>query len=269
MTQEAELQPESEDLEDQEIDSELAPETDEVDEGDEVDEVDDNEGEEVEEKADDPAGYTKAINKKHFEFKEQERRANALEEQLRKLQSQMPQEQRPEVPELPDPYDDNYAEQIAARDDAIRKAVAYDTQQQFVQYQQQQAQEQSQKAQQEAITKTVQSYSGRAKDLGVKPEQLTAAGNTVHAYGIHDEITQYILGDEQGPLITTYLARHTDELEKISGMSPMQAGIYIDKAVRPKASVSPKKSQAPAPADGLTGGGAPPSERGPKGAKYE
>jgi len=260
MTQEAELQPDSEELEDQEIDSELAPEDEELEDGEE--------GEEVKEKADDPAGYTKAINKKHFQYMEAKRESEKYQARINELESQMPREQRPDVPDLPDPYDDNYAEQIAKRDEAIRKAVAYDTQQQFVQYQRHQAQEQSQKAQQDAITKTVQSYSGRAKDLGVKPEQLTAAGNTVHAYGIADEVTQYILGDEQGPLITTYLARHTDELEKISGMSPMQAGIYIDRAIRPKASVAPKTSRAPAPADGLTGGGAPPNQRGPKGATY-
>ena len=218
----------------------------------------------------DPDWYVQAINRQHKKYRDEERRRLELEQRLQQMESQLPkQDDRPEIPPAPDPFDDDYESKIAERDKAIRKAAEWEAQQQARQYADQMRQQQAMQERATQLRTTLQTYTGRATELGIKPEELQVAGNTVATMGVHDDVATYILADEKGPLITTYLARHPQEVEAMQSMTPVQAGVYLATKVRPKAESAHGITQAPPPPESLDGGGAPPQQRGPKGATFE
>jgi len=215
----------------------------------------------------DPQGFTKRMNKKHHELMEERREKEALQAQLSEMQSQIPTAQRPDVPDMPDVYDDNFDEQVRLRDKAIQDAAMFDAQQRLVDEQRARQDLELQEEQQRAHLKIVQDYSSRAAKQNISKQELEVAGQTVMAYGIGDELTGFILNDEHGPLITKYLAQNPEEIESMRGMGTMNAAIHIANNVKPKA-VSNLTNNVPSPADTLGGGGAPKRERGPTGATY-
>jgi hypothetical protein len=217
--------------------------------------------------------FDEAVGKKVYKLREKEREAESLKKQLEELQSRIPAQRRPTVPDIPDPFalsDEEYKRSLAHRDEALRQAIAFDQQQQMLNQQRQQLQAQQQQKQQEALTEKVQSYSQRATKLGIKPEELQAAGNTIAQFGIQEDVANYILDEDQGPLITTYLSKNLLELEKVQGMSPAAAAVYIATTVKQKAAaLKPKVNSAPDPLEQPHGAGTAPKPRGPQGATFE
>lgn len=217
--------------------------------------------------------FDEAVGKKVYKLREKEREAEALKRQLEELQARVPEKQRPQVPDIPDPFavsDEEYRRQLTMRDEALKQAIAYDQQQHMLRQQQEQLQYQQQQKQQEALTEKVQSYSQRAVKLGVKQEELQAAGNIIGQFGIQDDVANYILEEEQGPLITTYLSKNLLELEKLKDMSPAAAAVYIATTVKQKAAaLKPKVNSAPDPLEQPHGAGKAPKPRGPQGATFE
>jgi hypothetical protein len=206
----------------------------------------------------------------HIRDKHNLRREKAeLEQRVKDLQSRIPQEQRPEVPDAPDPYSDSYEQDVVERDAKIQERAEFDTRGKFQQDEQQRAVKRQQEQQQQNLAKAVTTYSERAKSLGISDQDLQSAAEVVNSHGINDSVAVHILQDDQGPAITQYLARHPTELATLHGLSPMAAAIHIENVVKPAASSSRKTTNAPAPATELAGGGSPPSTRGPKGATFE
>ena len=201
-----------------------------------------------------------AVGKKVFKLREKEREAEALKKRLEELEAKVPEQRRPQVPAIPDPFavsDEEYRRQLYLRDEALKQAIAFDQQQQ-------------EQKQQEVMTEKVQSYSQKATKLGINSEDLQVAGNTVAQFGIHDDLVQFILEEDQGPLITTYLSKNLLELEKIQGMSPTQAAVYVATTVKQKAAaLKPKVNSAPDPLEQPHGAGKAPKPRGPQGATFE
>ena len=214
-----------------------------------------------------------AVGKKVFKLREKEREAEALKKRLEELEAKIPEQRRPNVPDIPDPFalsDEEYRRQLYQRDEALKQAIAYDQQQQMLKQQQQQLEQQRLQKQQEVLTEKVQSYSQRAVKLGIKAEELQAAGNTIAQFGIHDDVASYILEEDSGPLITTYLSKNLLELEKVREMSPAAAAVYIATTVKQKAAaLKPKVNSAPDPLEQPHGAGTAPKPRGPKGATFE
>ena len=62
----------------------------------------------AEEESKDPAGFTKRINQKHFELMEEKRAREALEAEVVALKAKITEIQKPVIPPLPDPYDDDF-----------------------------------------------------------------------------------------------------------------------------------------------------------------
>lgn len=214
-----------------------------------------------------------AVGKKVFKLREKEREAEALKKRLEELEAKIPEQRRPNVPDIPDPFalsDEEYKRQLYQRDEALKQAIAYDQQQQMLKQQQQQLEQQRLQKQQEVLTEKVQSYSQRAVKLGIKAEELQAAGNTIAQFGIHDDVASYILEEDSGPLITTYLSKNLLELEKVREMSPAAAAVYIATTVKQKAAaLKPKVNSAPDPLEQPHGAGTAPKPRGPSGATFE
>ena len=191
-----------------------------------------------------------------------------IKQELDEIRKKLPQPERPAIPDMPDPYDDDFAAKVEARDKAIRAAAEYDAKQNYSEMQALQRQQEAERQAQQSIIKTVTDYTERAKSKGISEQDLQQAGNTVAAYGIGNELTGHILMDAQGPEITMHLARNPTDVQAMFGMTPMQAAIYIETNVKPK--LGEKKPKAPPPPEQVEGGGVPPLETGPmtKGAKF-
>lgn len=270
--------------------SELQPAEDYVIESDDVVEVEDSELEvvedsesapETEDAQDNPTKFSdeqqkifdEAVGKKVFKLREKEREAEALKKRLEELEARVPKQQRPQVPQAPDPFaisDEEYRRQLQLRDQAVANAAAYDQQQRYLQEQQQKLQQEQAQKQHEEFNTKVESYSARAVKLGMTPEELQLAGNTVQTYGISDEHARYLIDKEDGPLVTNYLSKNPLELEKLSSMTPEQGAVYLATAVSQKAAaLKPKVNSTPDPLQTPHGSGTSPKPKGPVGATFE
>jgi hypothetical protein len=217
--------------------------------------------------------FDDAMAKKTFKLREVERKLDARDKQLEDAIAQLPKQERPQVPEAPDPFsisDEEYRRQLSQRDEAVSKAAAYDAQQQYLQQQQYQLDEQARQTQQEVQNSKIENYASRATKMGIKSEELQVAGAAVSNFGIQEELVNFIIEDDHGPLITKYLSQNLTELDNLRSMSPIQAAIRITNEIKPKAAaLKPKVNQAPDPVDTPQGAGISPKPKGPKGATFE
>jgi hypothetical protein len=210
----------------------------------------------------------KAAARNLEKLQEAQARAEEAEERLQRLTPRQEQPQgRPPVPPMPDPFEDQFEAKMAARDAALEQAARWDTFQAMSQYQQQQAQRSAQQAQENALRETVDSYNARASRLGIKSDELQAAGRQIAAIGMPEALVEHILHDSHGPAVTVYLGNHLDELDKVRAMSPIKAAIYIEQEIKPKAG-KPKKAPPPT-LDPVRGSGAPEGKLGGKGLVIE
>jgi hypothetical protein len=232
--------------------------------------------ESVEDEAAKQEAIQKAINKKHFEAQQAKRELEAANKRIEEFEAKQREQMEAQIgniPPLPDPFDDDYEEKVRQREELIAKKAQYDAQQSVWQQQQQAQQQQAEKLKQEQLQAQVQAYNARTKELGISPDELQAAGNTVAQYGISDDLTMAILADSDGPLITKYLAANPMELSSLSNMNPLQGAMHIERVVRAKANaLKPKPSNAPKPSENLQGRGQQPGDgkyKNIKGAKFE
>ena len=224
--------------------SDLATDSD----GEHEEKPDDSEQKQVNQDA-----VNEAINRQHRKYQEEKRRADELEQRLTQLQ---PKEEAPQLLDRPDPFDDDYDTKLTAYEQSIRQAAQYDyAQKQQLQVSQQQ-QADKQREMQADLTVKAESYANKAKEYGIKPEELQQAGQLVASYGLSEDVAMFILEDAQGPLITKHLATNHADAEAIIGMNPMQAAMYIERTIKPKtAALKPKKTNAPNPAVKINGSG--------------
>ena len=217
--------------------------------------------------------FNDAVGSKVAQLRRKEQEAAELKRRLEELESRIPQQARPDVPDLPDPFalsDDEYRQSIARREQALLEQARFDSQQQMMNEQRQRMLYEQQQKEQAALHERVKDYSSRATKLGIKPEELQVAGNTVAQFGMHDSLVQYILDDDHGPLITKYLANNLTELDELSRMDPTRAAVRIETLVKQKAaSLRPKTNRAPDPLDTPRGAGSSPKPKGPSGAIFE
>jgi hypothetical protein len=208
------------------------------------------------------------VAKKVAQQKEAERRAEELERKLQEYQEKQPSG-APEVPEMPNVWDDDYEEKVKARDEAIIQRARWEEDQRAKEMREQEEQQQAAARQQEELMGRVVSYTERAKSLGISESELQVAGTAVSQVGMPEDLTMFILDDDKGPAITTYLARNLQEVQKLQSMNPLQAAVYLTTEIKPKVSRSLKRTSPPDPADTVKGSGVPEKERGPKGATFE
>lgn len=215
------------------------------------------------------------INKQYGEKKQLERDLAAQREVNSKFEQAERDRQAAavgEIPPMPDAFDDDFDEKVKSRDEAIIAQANFNASNQVFLQQQQHQQQLAQAQQQEKLQQSMQSYSSKALELGIKQDELQAAGNAVAQYGLSDELVMHILADSDGPLITKHLAANPQDGFELAQMSPFAVGSKLD-AIRVKAAaLKPKQSNTPDPATNLQGNGADP-EAGKykhiKGAKFE
>lgn len=194
----------------------------------------------------------KAINKKHYQYMTEKERADKLaaenEELRKKYESSHTPQERPSIPDLPDPFDPQYNEKMKARDDAFKAQLEFDHRQQNVQVQQQTAQQKATQEQQQKVAGMIHNFATNTQKLGLKPEEVAQAETVVASYIYDPSVRSHLMTVEDGPLIVKYLANNPFELEKVAKMDPISAGIHLRTAVSPEAAkLKPKTPGAPDP----------------------
>ena len=216
-----------------------------------------------------------AFNKQYGEKKQLERELEAERKRVAEFEAKQRAELAAsvgDIPPLPDAFDDDYEQKIQARDAAIRKQAEFNYSQQTYQQQQRLAQEQAAQAKQAEIISSMDSYTKKALGLGIKQDELQAAGTTVGNYGLSDDLVMHILKDSDGPLITKHLAANPQDGYQLASISPFEVGKFLDGIKQKASALKPKTTNAPSPATNLQGNGADPEAtkyRHIKGAKFE
>lgn len=200
------------------------------------------------------------INKKHFEKMEMQRerdQAKQENEQLRQQIAQQQQTSEPVVPEMPDPFDDDFEQKAQEREQKLVERANWKAQQDLSLRQQEQQAQQAQQEQLQSVQQKAQTYTERAKTFGINEQELQQAGSLVAQHGISNELTMAILDDPEGALITKMLAANPLEIEKLNGMNLYQAALHIESTIRPKAQqLKPRQTQTGQPPTRLDGRGA-------------
>lgn len=202
-----------------------------------------------------------AFSKQYGQLKQAERERDALKAKQEEFERQERARQEAligNIPPMPDAFDDDYDEKVKLRDAALDARARFNERNQFAQQQQQQQKQIAEQAKQEQLTKSMASYSSKAIELGIKPEELQAAGSKVATYGLSDDLVIHILNDSEGALITKHLAANPHDGYELVNMSPYSAGIFLGEIKAKASSLKPKTSGAPAPAKRLSGQGANP-----------
>ena len=194
---------------------------------------------------------------------ESQRETAALQRQLDAANAALPQQQRPVIPEMPTGYEEDFPAKMKARDKAIQDAAKFDANIVAGQEQESQHQQQLEQQHQQVSQNREAKFNTTATTLGVSSEEVSAAFQTIYSYGgVGVELSEFVMEDEQGPVIVDYLSKHPEEVEKLQGLSPAIGAVHIHTVVKPAAIAGRKVTTAPPPADGLGSGGAPPDEGG-------
>lgn len=217
----------------------------------------------------------KAINKKHFEAKEAERKAEEYRKKLEAYEQaelERKAQQIGNIPPMPDdPFEDDYQEKLKAHIEAKAAKERFDVQQAIIQQQKQQAQRQIEAQKAIEFNQQVQTYAKRATELGIKQEELQVAANTVGKLGLSDDLVKFIIADSDGPLIVKHLAENQIDGLELAQLSPYLVGQKLNEIKQRASNLKPKSTAAPKPSQRLDGSGKLPEDRykNISGAKFE
>lgn len=207
-----------------------------------------------------------AIDRQHAKYREEQRRAQALEQEnarLRQLAAQNDPE--PKIPDI-DPYAtaEELQEQVKERDEALRAHMAWQQRQRESQAQYQQYEQQSYQSTQQQAVENTQKFFERAADAKIDQQQLTQAIQTVGAYQLGQEVAKYLLSDDMGAQMTTALARDRMLLNELSFMQPHERILHIERNVRSKLKKpTPRNTQSKKPPTRVQGRSADISDKYP------
>ena len=208
--------------------------------------------------------YQSAIDKQHAKYQDEKRDHGTTRQQLEDAQARIaelaPAPTLMQVPDLPEQYDDDYAEQMNRRDQIITHNAQVNAQATFNEQTAAANLKTSPRTRLADLQTKADVYTDKAKEFNITPEELSAAAGVVQSYNIPPELTEGLLTDPDGPLLTKYLAANPLELDALRGMNPFQAATHIQTNIRAKAqALAPKGTKTGAPPDELpSGGGADP-----------
>jgi hypothetical protein len=217
----------------------------------------------------------KRIGKSIAQQRQAERELAEVKERLARLET--PALQPKALPELPDPLTVSDAE--FKRLQAARDLVVVDNAKITAQNERQQAEAQSRQrelVQNELKTfqTKVTAFEAKASTYGVATDDLRDAAAIVDQFlpqqrnGLPNPLIELLVDDDDGPLMTKYLATNVEELNTLANMSPEKAVARLFTKVKPEAQkFKPKTSNAPEPLDLPSGGPAGGQKR--KSTTYE
>ena len=206
--------------------------------------------------------------KKTRQIRDAERNNADLQAQLDAANARIPEETRANVPDLPDPYDDDFESKMAARDEAITSAASFDARTRHAEQAQENQRVAAERQRQHQLVDSVNVYTDRATAQGITGQELDVAGGVLAQAGMGEDLAMYIIADDKGPLITKHLAENPQLVEAMRTMTTTQAAVYIATEVKPNVSAKTRET-APNPADTLSGGAPQTGDGWPEGATFE
>lgn len=192
-----------------------------------------------------PDPVQKRINKITADKYEQQRRADALEAELKALREQQgaPKQSSQSAPKLEDFDYDEPAYQAALIDYQINQRMSALEQQK------------KQQAEQERAARVSQSFSEKvAKFQETATDYVEVVQNIPQ---LPQETLEAVMSLDNGPQIAYYLGKHLDVADEIASASPVMAAMRLGEIRAQLANKKPssKPSAAPAPVETLTAGG--------------
>lgn len=202
----------------------------------------------------------KKINSVIFRQKEEERKRQAAEKELEQYRQQMQRlrEKEQEIPPAPDPFADDYSQQLAQREEMIRKQAIAQAERDWENKQRQRQAEDDMRRRQAEINENVDRMRKTALKYGISDAEFDEADQRVSMFVKDPALANFLISHEKAPLIVKHLSNSIAELEKISSMDPVTAAGYIASTIVPQAEkLRPQLSNAPKPLDVPDGKGAP------------
>ena len=177
-------------------------------------------------------------------------RLKRQERQIRGEYEKAREDKRPNVPDLPDPYDVEkavYEKAVKERDNALVESAKWD-------YQQAQKNESKQQTEKQQFTDSVQRYKQAAQESKINPTEAVEAIITLHGDDVAVAMFNIASELDNGPAVMDYLAKNPTELNQVRDMPAMAQAIYIATKIAPKAASRPQ-TKTPPPVTTQRGGG--------------
>lgn len=187
------------------------------------------------------------VNQLTREKWDERRKRESLEKRLQELEAKnQPSLEEVEAPDPELAIDD--PKEFAAQQ---KRHNEYLTEKAKREYQEEQRQEQSKAQQQQELEEKVSNYTKRAQKLGIGMDDLRKASDQISQVGVHDDVVNFILDDDDGPAITAHLGSNLEDLLAVAEASPLKAVAHIER-MRAKIARKPKSSP-PKPPTKVTG----------------
>lgn len=177
------------------------------------------------------------VNQLTREKWDERRKRESLEKRLQELEAK----NQPSLEEVEAPDPDLAIDDPKAFVAQQKKHSEYLTKKAEREYQDKQRQEQSQAQQQKELEERVGNYTSRAQKLGIGLDDLRKASDQISQVGVHDDVVNFILDDEDGPAITAHLGSNLEDLLAVAEASPLKAVAHIER-MRAKIARKPKSS---------------------------
>lgn len=188
------------------------------------------------------------VNQLTREKWDERRKRESLEKRLQDLEAK----NQPSLEEVKAPDADLAIDDPKAFIEQQRKHSEYLTKKAEREYQEKQRQQQSEAQQQQELQEKVGNYTKRAQKLGIGMDDLRKASDEITKVGVHDDVVNFILDDDDGPAITAHLGSNLEDLLAVAEASPLKAVAHIER-MRAKIAKTKPKSSPPKPPTKVTG----------------
>lgn len=177
------------------------------------------------------------VNQLTREKWDERRKRESLEKRLQELEAK----NQPSLEEVKAPDADLAIDDPKAFAEQQRQYSEYLTKKAEREYQDKQRQEQSKAQQQKELEERVGTYTKRAQKLGIGLDELKKASDQISQVGVHDDVVNFILDDDDGPAITAHLGSNLEDLLAVAEASPLKAVAHIER-MRARIARKPKSS---------------------------
>lgn len=197
----------------------------------------------------------KRINAITFEKYKEKRKREKLESELAELRAKIEKQEAEKedikIPDMPDVYDSDFEQRVREREDAIRRAAEIQAEKKLRKDREQKELTRKMETYQKQVLEKVDAMYTKAKKYGISKDDMEQAERIVAGFtNNNSDLAAFLIGQDEAPLIVKYLSESAVELEKIQGMHPLQASVYITNEVTPKATkLKPGLTQTPDPVE--------------------
>ena len=204
---------------------------------------------------------------------ELEQQNRELAERLARLESQQPATTGPpQIPPIPDQFDEHYEQKLAARDQAIQENAKWEARKENEQLIAQERQRQENLQQANELNRQVQQFNESARALGIDQNQQSQLVSRIAEAGVHGGVFEEIMNSPQGAKMLKGIGSlNTNDLLNFAEKSNKGQMGLVDAIIEARnlAGTSVSQNAAPRPPEMLSGTGVPTQKRGPRGLTIE